>query len=41
MNLSQVIARAHVSQQEAALMKVGDAATVSAPGVTARRCKAR
>jgi HlyD family secretion protein len=34
MNLSQVIARAHVSQQEAALIKVGNTATVSAPGVT-------
>ena len=34
MNLSQVIARAHVSQEQAALIKVGDAATISAPGVT-------
>ena len=33
MNLSQVVARAHVSQQEAATLKVGDAATISAPGV--------
>ena len=32
MDLSRVIARAHVSQQEAALMKVGDAATLSVPG---------
>jgi multidrug efflux pump subunit AcrA (membrane-fusion protein) len=34
MNLSQVIARAHISQEQAALVKVGDAATISAPGVT-------
>ena len=34
MDLSQVIARAHVSQQDAAQIKVGDAATISAPGVT-------
>jgi HlyD family secretion protein len=34
MNLSQVIARAHVSQQDAAMIKVGNAATISAPGVT-------
>ena len=34
MNLSQVVARAHVSQEEATTMKVGDAATISAPGVT-------
>jgi multidrug efflux pump subunit AcrA (membrane-fusion protein) len=32
MNLSQVVARAHISPQEAASMKVGDAATVSMPG---------
>jgi HlyD family secretion protein len=32
MNLSEVIARAHVSQQEAALMKAGDPATISLPG---------
>ena len=32
MDLSQVIARAHVSQQEASELKVGDAATVTAPG---------
>ncbi|MFY9527946.1 MAG: efflux RND transporter periplasmic adaptor subunit [Candidatus Acidiferrales bacterium] len=31
MDLSQVIARAHVSQQQAAELKVGDAATISAP----------
>jgi HlyD family secretion protein len=34
MNLSQVVARAHVSQEEAALMKVGDPATVSVAGVS-------
>ena len=34
MNLSQVIARAHISQQEAAQLKVGDAATLSVPGQT-------
>jgi HlyD family secretion protein len=33
MNLSQVVARAHVSQQEAALIKVGDAANVMMPQV--------
>ena len=33
MDLSQVIARAHVPQQEAALLKVGDAATISAAGL--------
>ena len=32
MDLSQVVARAHVSQQEAAQMKVGDPATVTTPG---------
>ena len=32
MNLSQVIARAHVPASEAALLKVGDAAEISAPG---------
>ncbi len=32
MDLSQVIARAHVSQQEAAQLKAGDAATVAGPG---------
>ncbi len=32
MNLSQVVARAHVAQQDAALMKVGDSATISVPG---------
>ncbi|MFY9529063.1 MAG: efflux RND transporter periplasmic adaptor subunit [Candidatus Acidiferrales bacterium] len=31
MDLSQVIARAHVSQPEAAELKVGDAATIAAP----------
>jgi HlyD family secretion protein len=32
MNLSQVVARAHIDQPEAAQLKVGDAATVSVPG---------
>jgi multidrug efflux pump subunit AcrA (membrane-fusion protein) len=32
MDLSQVVARAHVSQQEAASLKVGDPATITAPG---------
>ena len=32
MDLSQVVARAHISQQEAAQLKVGDAATISVPG---------
>ena len=32
MNLSQVIARAHIAQQEAAQLKVGDPATISVPG---------
>jgi RND family efflux transporter MFP subunit len=32
MNLSQVIARAHISQSEAYAVKVGDAATISVPG---------
>jgi HlyD family secretion protein len=32
MDLSQVIARAHVSQQEAAQLKPGDAATITMPG---------
>jgi len=32
MDLSEVVARAHVSQQEAALLKVGDAATITVPG---------
>ena len=35
MDLSQVVARAHISQQEAAQLKVGDAATISVPGATA------
>lgn len=35
MDLSQVIARAHVSQAEAAQLKVGDAATISMPGAPA------
>jgi RND family efflux transporter MFP subunit len=32
MNVSQVIAKAHIAQQEAALLKVGDAATIRAAG---------
>jgi len=32
MNLSQIVARAHISQQEAAPLKVGDPATLSTPG---------
>ncbi len=32
MDISQVIARAHIPQPEAALLKVGDQATVSVPG---------
>ena len=32
MNLSQIVARAHIDQQEAAQLKVGDAATISVPG---------
>ena len=32
MDLSQVIARAHISQHEAAHLKVGDPATISVPG---------
>jgi HlyD family secretion protein len=34
MNLSQIVARAHISPEEAASLKVGDAATISAPGIT-------
>ena len=33
MNISQVIARAHIPQADAALLKVGDSASVAAPGV--------
>jgi HlyD family secretion protein len=32
MNLSQIVARAHIDQQEAAQLKVGNAATISVPG---------
>jgi HlyD family secretion protein len=39
MNLSQVVARAHVAQQDAALMKVGDPATISVPGQSAVKGK--
>ena len=33
MDLSRVVARAHVDQQQAALLKVGNTASISAPGV--------
>jgi HlyD family secretion protein len=32
MNLSQIVARAHIDQPQAAQLKVGDAATISVPG---------
>jgi RND family efflux transporter MFP subunit len=32
MDVSQVIARAHIPQQDAALLKLGDKATITAPG---------
>jgi HlyD family secretion protein len=32
MNLSQIVARAHIDQSEAAQLKVGDPATISVPG---------
>ena len=32
MDVSQVIARAHIPQRDAALLKLGDAATITAPG---------
>ncbi len=32
MDLSQVVARAHIPQDQAALLKLGDAATITAPG---------
>jgi HlyD family secretion protein len=32
MDVSQVVARAHVPQQDAALLKLGDKATITAPG---------
>ncbi len=34
MNLSEVVAHAHISPEEAASLKVGDAATISAQGIT-------
>ncbi len=34
MDISQVIARAHIAQQEAAALRVGDAATLTAPGIS-------
>ena len=33
MDLSQVVARAHIDQQQAAALKVGDTASISAPGI--------
>ena len=33
MDLSQVVARAHIDQQQAAALKVGNTATISAPGI--------
>ena len=33
MDLSQVVARAHIDQQQAAALKVGNAASISAPGI--------
>jgi multidrug efflux pump subunit AcrA (membrane-fusion protein) len=33
MNISQVVARAHIPQQQAALLKAGDAATMTAQGI--------
>ncbi len=33
MDLSQVVARAHIDQQQAAALKVGDSAQISAPGI--------
>ena len=33
MDVSQVIARAHIPQQDAALLKIGDKATITAPGL--------
>ena len=34
MDISQVIARTHIAQQEAAFLRVGDAATITAPGLS-------
>jgi multidrug efflux pump subunit AcrA (membrane-fusion protein) len=34
MDLSHVVARAHISQQQAVLLKVGDEATISVPGLS-------
>jgi len=34
MDLSHIVARAHIDQQQAAMLKVGDAASISAPGIT-------
>jgi HlyD family secretion protein len=35
MNISQLVARAHIPQQSAALLKIGDNATVAVPGMDA------
>ena len=35
MDLSQVVARAHIAEQEAAHLKIGDAATITAAGLDA------
>jgi len=34
MDLSQIVARAHIDQQQAAALKVGNIANISAPGIT-------
>ncbi|MBZ5536561.1 MAG: efflux RND transporter periplasmic adaptor subunit [Acidobacteriia bacterium] len=34
MDISQIIARAHIPQQEAAVLKVGNPATISGPGIS-------
>jgi HlyD family secretion protein len=39
MDVSQVVARAHVPQQDAALLKLGDKATITAPGEEAAEGK--
>src|ERR1700730_661232 len=39
MDVSQVIARAHIPQQDAALLKLGDKATITAPGEEAAEGK--
>ena len=39
MDLSQIVARAHISQTDASSLKVGDAATISVPGTPAVKGK--